>query len=254
MDTINRALCCSLRDPPVGVKKVPYKTIIDEGMVKKMDGTIPTQGAIAAAAKAFKQPKDLCTCVIEVFGHVHPSCDITQLRCWCSQCYTRTEDVRGRPSGNRKTSTAEDRGLMQVFRKLRPAGHYVDARIVHANLARSVKNKISKRTVTRRLAERGYTPTQKVSKSDPGPALAKKRVAFARRYEHLTPDAWADELHAVADLKDFTWYPRVLRAKFNQLRARWTYMKKTERMKPAFARPKRWFKKKDYKQTRMSQN
>ena len=63
MDLINRALCHSLRNPPVGVKKVPYKTIIDEGMVKKTVGTVPSLGAIAEAAKTFKQPKESCTCV-----------------------------------------------------------------------------------------------------------------------------------------------------------------------------------------------
>ena len=180
--------------------------------------------------------------------------------------YERTEDKRGRPLASRKTSRSEDRELLQTFKTLRPPGHYIDARIVHTNLARSVKNKISKRTVTRRLKEYGFTPTGKVNKSDPGHKLAKKRCAFAKRYEHLTSEAWSEdfvrqprsnqpralseELQAVADLKDFTWYPRVLRAKFNQLRARWTYMKKSERMKPAFARPKRWFNQKDRKKTR----
>ena len=168
--------------------------------------------------------------------------------------YERTQDKRGRPLASRKTSRSEDRELLQTFKTLRPPGHYIGARIVHTNLARSVKIKISKRTVTRRLKEYGFTPIGKVNKSDPGHKLAKKRRAFAKSYEHLTSEDWSEELQAVADLKDFTWYPRVLRAKFNQLRARWTYMKKSERMKPAFARPKRWFNQKDWKKTRTNLN
>ena len=53
-----------------------------------------------------------------------------------------------------------------------------------------------------------------------------------------------------ADFKDFTYYPRDLKPKFYQLRASWTYMSKEERLHPAFVRPKRWFKKKEWKRTK----
>ena len=115
--------------------------------------------------------------------------------------FARTEDKRGRPLASRKTPRSEDRELLQAFKTLRPLGHYIDARILHTNLARSVKNKISKRTVTWRLKEYGFTPIGKVNKSDTGHKLAKKRRAFAKCYEHLTSEDWSEELQAVADLE-----------------------------------------------------
>ena len=49
------------------------------------------------------------------------------------------------------------------------------------------------------------------------------------------------------DCKDFTHYPPSLMPKFRRVRARKTYMKKTERFKPGFLRPKHWFRKEDWK-------
>ena len=211
----NRALCYALRNPPAGVKKTSYASIVKDKLVKKSDGTIPSVGAIWNAATTFMDEKE----------------------------------KRGRREGFRNTTKAEDRTVLSVFKKLRPPGHYVDARMVHSKLKRTVKNKISKRTVTRRLAEFGFVPTLKIKKTDPGPALMKRRLAFGKIHEGKDSDDWTQYLQGVADFKEFTWYPKVLRSKFNQLRARWTYMSKSERMKPDFARPKRWFKQKDYKKT-----
>ena len=125
-----------------------------------------------------------------------------------------------------------------------PAGHGVDARDVHKALPSKIKKKICKRTVIRRLAEKGYRPEKKVNKSDPGPALAKKRIAFARMYR-----ARRSSLVGVGDFKDFTFYPKELKPKFTKLRAPWTYMTRKEKKSPAFVRPKRWFPRKDYKKT-----
>ena len=54
----------------------------------------------------------------------------------------------------------------------------------------------------------------------------------------------------MGDLKDFTWYPRSLQARFKRYRSSWTYTTQAERAKPAFARPKRWFSGKEWKKTR----
>ena len=61
---------------------------------------------------------------------------------------------------------------------------------------------------------------------------------------------WKNEVQAVGDFKIFTWYPKKLYSRFKRLRASWTYMTKKERHQAEFLRPKRWFKKKDWKTTK----
>ena len=108
---------------------------------------------------------------------------------------------------------------------------------------------MKRRTLIRRLAAKGYKPERKISKNDPGPALMKKRLKFAKKYSSRDASDWKGNLQAVGDFKDFTWYPRELKPRFNKLRAPWTYMTKAEKKKPAFVRAKRWFKKGEYKKT-----
>jgi hypothetical protein len=112
-------------------------------------------------------------------------------------------------------------------------------------LPSKIKKKIGKRTVIRRLAEKGFRAERKITKSDPGPALAKKRVSFSKEYLERST-----HLKGVGDFKDFTYYPLELKPKFAKLRAPWTYMTKKEKRSPAFVRPKRWFPRKEYKKTR----
>ena len=179
-------------------------------MVKKTDGTVPSEGAISKAARDFKDLKK----------------------------------KRGRKKGCKATTKAEDKKILQVFNKLRPPGHGVDSRVVHQALPLKIKKKVGRRSVIRRLADKGYHPEKKINKSDPGPALAKKRIKFSKIYR-----ARKSSLVGVGDFKDFTFYPKELKPKFTKLRAPWTYMTKTEKKSPAFVRPKRWFPRKEYKKT-----
>ena len=100
--------------------------------------------------------------------------------------------------------------------------------MVHAALPKKLAMKVQRRTITRRLAERGYTPQKKVNKSDPGPALAQRRVKFAEENQR-TRAQWNKYLQAVGDVKEFTYYPLELRPKLQQLRASWTYMRPDEK-------------------------
>lgn len=213
MDLANRALCHAHRNPGPGKKKTPYSEL--RKLVKKIDGFPPSVGAMAKAAKTFKTPKA----------------------------------ARGRKQGWRKTSKKEDRNIMKVFKKLRPPGCGIDSRELHQHLTKKLQKKIKRRTVIRRLREKGFTAQKKQQKSDPGPALMERRVKFARKYEDYTSEDWKRELQGVGDFKDFTHYPGSLYPKFKRLRARWTYMTKAEKKLPAFQRPKRWFPKKEYKKT-----
>ena len=58
MDFANRAKCFALRFPGRG-KAVPIAEIIQKKLVKKMDGTVPTQGAISDAANHFLEEKEV---------------------------------------------------------------------------------------------------------------------------------------------------------------------------------------------------
>ena len=51
-------------------------------------------------------------------------------------------------------------------------------------------------------------------------------------------------------VKEFTYYPKKLQARFKRLRARRTMMTKAERKLPKFQKPKKWFCKKDWKPVR----
>ncbi len=214
MDEANRAMCYALRNPPKGTKKTKFKDI--RLVVRKKDGKPPSIPGIQKAALAFKQEKQ----------------------------------KKGRKLGWRKTTKEEDKKLMQTFHKLRPPGHGVDSRVVHSALPQKLKKKIGRKTVIRRLGKRGYTAQKKLSKSDPGVQGKAKRIAFGRKCEDKSAEYWKGHLQAVGDIKEFTYYPKELKPTFKKLRASWTYMSKRERKKSDFQRPKRWFKKKDWKKTK----
>ena len=203
-----------MRNPPKGIKK--YKLTDIQKMIVKEDGTRPSIGAISEASLTFMD----------------------------------TKSDRRRPVGSRKTTKAEDKELFKTFHKVRPPGCGVDSRSLHCALPKKVSKKIGRRTVIRRLAEKGFVPDRKMQKSDPGPALMKKRLAFVRKYKDRTAQQWKSKLQGVSDYKEFTYYPRVLQSKFKRFRATWTYMTKTEKKTPAFARPKRWFPKKEWKKVK----
>ena len=213
MDLYNRAMCHTLRNPPPGSKRTSFRQIA--AMVVKTDGTHPTEGGVRAAAKQFGAEKQ----------------------------------KRGRKEGHKKTTAREDRVILKKFKFLRPPGHGINSRKIHRALPVKLRRSISRRTVVRRLADKGYTPQRKSSKGDPDVALAGRRVAFARRYVSRTAGDWARSLQAVGDIKELTFYPPDLKPRFRQLSAQWTYMSKKEKHLPAFTRPKRWFKASDYSRT-----
>ena len=215
MDDANRAVCYALRNPPREVKKIPLKDI--RKLVWKKDGrTHPTLQGISGAAAAFKATKQL----------------------------------RGRKKGQRATTKEEDKIIMAKFHKLRPPGHGIDSNTLHRALPQKIKKKVGRRVVIRRLAEKGYTPQMKFNKSDFSVLLRKRRLTWCKKHENKDRQAWKNYVQAVGDVKEFTWYPRELQARFKKYRAPWTYMTPAERIKPDFQRPKKWFPKKDWKKVR----
>ena len=214
MDFANKAMCFAMRNPPPGHSKMPYKDI--QKMVRKTDGTKPKIPAICQAAHNFKKQKN----------------------------------VRGRPMGSNKTTTDEDKKLMQTFKKIRPPGHGVTSRELHKALPKKISMKVCRRTVRRRLATKGFVPQKKSSKHDPGSLGIKRRMKFGKCYQGRSTGVWKEKLHGCGDFKEFTWYPKGLYSKFARLRAPWTYMTKAEKKLPVFQRPKRWFPKKEYNKTK----
>jgi transposase len=214
MDAANRAMCYALRNQPRGQKPSTFKSI--QLLVRKKDGRRPSIAAICKAATTFLDDKG----------------------------------QRGRLSGSNKTTKKEDKDIVSTFLKVRPPGHGVDSRVVHKALPQKLQKKVSRRTIIRRLAAKGYTPQKKLNKSDPGHSQKLKRTAFCRKHKDKNYQRWQSHLQAVGDFKEFTWYPKELQSKFQKLRAPWTYMTAKEKKKGPFLRPKRWFPKKDWKKTK----
>jgi hypothetical protein len=214
MDAANRALCYAHRNPPKGVAKTPYRLL--KTIVKMQNRKPPTVSAMSQAAASFLKEKQ----------------------------------VRGRKKGWRKTSKAEDRKILAVFKENRPPGCGIDSRNLHDSLPKKLRAKIVRRTLRRRLADKGIKPRRKLCKNDPSKALCLRRVKFAKKYEGWTKGQWRTEIQAVGDIKQFTYYPRGLYSRFKRLRASWTYMTDIEKYQSAFLRPKKWFPKKEWKLTR----
>ena len=221
MDSKNKALCVYYRNPPAGKAKLSYRQIAAK--VRTKEGKHPSLGTVftvvAEHALAMRR-----------------------------RGRQKRVDTTRKP--NRKTTAKDDKVILKVFKKMRPPGHGVVARQIHSRLPTKLRARISERTIIPRLAEKGYTAQKKINKRDPGLTLMKRRLAFAKSHLQKTATHWKQSLHAVADLKDFTYYPRELRARFAQLRAPWTYMTQAEKWKPDFVRPKRWFPKKDWKKVK----
>ena len=187
-------------------------------MVKKTNGKRPTLPAISLAAATYKQEKG----------------------------------QRGRPLGSRKTTKQEDRQIITTFHKKRPPGYGVDSEMVHSALPAQLRRNVSRKTVIRRLADKGLTPKKKRNKSDPNEQLKKRRLQFCRKHRGKTAAQWKSQLQAVGDLKTYTWYPRELHGNFQRYRASWTYMTEAESKQGAFQRPKRWFSGQEWKKTKQS--
>ena len=105
------------------------------------------------------------------------------------------------------------------------------------------------RTLRNRLAAKGYIPRAKVEKDDLGKPYREARLAFCSVHDQRDPQGWQSHLQGCGDLCEIRYYPRTLRARFRRYSAAWTYMTVGERKKPAFARPKKFFKRKELRGT-----
>ena len=109
---------------------------------------------------------------------------------------------RGRKRGQTATTKQEDAQIMKKFKMIRPAGHYVDAQMIHSALPVKLQKKVGKRTVSRRVNAKKYFYQEKRCKDDPSEQLKKRRVKFCQLHENKTGQHWEASLQAVADLSD----------------------------------------------------
>ena len=74
--------------------------------------------------------------------------------------------VRGRKEGWRKTTPAEDAKILAAFRKVRkPLGSLVEKNDVWKALPLALREKVSARTVSRRLRDKGYVMEETLTHS-----------------------------------------------------------------------------------------
>ena len=165
------------------------------------------------------------------------------------QNFHKERATRGRKVGYRKTTLVEDSAILKAFHKVRqPCGSLVTFSDVWCALPDSLRNKICVKTVKQRLAEKGFGAHDKLTADDKGIAWRKRRLAFCTEHQHKSEDQWVSAVQAVGDFKEFTYFPRSMKTLHKQKNCKRTIMKKAERTKPSFLKPKnKIFSKTEYK-------
>ena len=166
MDAFNRGMCWAYRHPPGGAKPLKLKQI--QKLVKKTNNKRPGLSAISMAANGCKDAKQ----------------------------------KRGRKVGQRATTKQEDAKIIKKFFKLRPPGHYIDSRILQKHLPKKLKQKVGRRTLIRRVNEKGLFFEEKNNKDEPDEVTRRKRVAFCRKHSDKNFQQWQSYCQGVADLKE----------------------------------------------------
>ena len=99
--------------------------------------------------------------------------------------------TRGRKTGYRKTTPAEDKAIMTAFFKARrPCGAAVGYKDVWCALADGLRCKISVKTVKRRLVEKGFNLEDKLTADDKGTAWRRRRLTFCSVHKGKSEDQW----------------------------------------------------------------
>ena len=159
---------------------------------------------------------------------------------WQAKHYGEQKLRRGHNQGWRKTTASEDKQVLATFHKVRrPLGSKVDSRDVFNALPDALRQKISLRTVRERLREKGFEMGEKKAVDDKGDAWRKRRVQWCEARRHWTAEVCARRIQGVADFKEFTFYKKKLKSRHKVKSCHRTIMRKGERNKPAFQRPKK---------------
>ena len=190
-----QALCFFYRNPPPdsGVKPQPYRKI--PGLLKAPHLGV---GRIKMAVKRFHCEKK----------------------------------IRGRKTGWRKTTPAEDAKIFSCFQKVRlPLGSLVEARDVWKALPPALRSRITMRTVLNRLREKGYMMQEKLADDDQGEQWRLRRLHFSKGHVGKTAKQWERQVQAVADFRYFVYYPTNMKARHKRKSAPRTIMHQREKKK-----------------------
>ena len=157
--------------------------------------------------------------------------------------------VRGRKEGWRKTTPAEDAKILAAFRKVRkPLGSLVEKNDVWKALPLALREKVSARTVSRRLRDKGYVMEEKLTGDDHGEQWRKRRLRFCKTHQRKTPRQWMSCVQAVADFRYFVYYPSGMKARRARKSAPRTIMSRHEKKTRPFLKPRKAiFKRSEYK-------
>ena len=159
---------------------------------------------------------------------------------WAVYNFHNKSAPRGRPAGWRKTTKAEDQRIVKSFKKVRqPLGCGVEFQDVLRDLPDALRKKISKKTLGRRLAEKGFTPQEKKAGDDEGELWRQTRLSFAKRHRSKSELQWINRVQAVGDYWEAIFYPPGMKTRHKIKRAPRTIMSKAERNKAAFQKPRR---------------
>ena len=139
---------------------------------------------------------------------------------------------RGRKTGRRKTTPAEDAKIFSCFQKVRlPLGSLVEARDVWKALPPALRNRITMRTVLNRLREKGYMMQEKLACDEQGEQWRLRRLHFSKGHVGKTAKQWKRQVQAVADFRYFVYYPTNMKARHKRKSAPRTIMHQREKKK-----------------------
>ena len=171
---------------------------------------------------------------------------------WAVKDFHMDKQQRGRKTGWRKTSAAEDAMVLAAFQKVRsPLGSSVVTRDVWNALPDRLRRKLCLRTVRERLRENGFQMDEKKAADDKGDAWRKRRFTWCQKYQRRSAKQWGNALQAVGDFRIFTWYPRRMKAKHKVKSCSRTIMSQAERNKSIFLKPRhKVFTRTEYKRAR----
>ena len=90
-------------------------------------------------------------------------------------------------------------------------------------------SQVSARTVSRRLAAKGYKMREKNNGDDKGAAWRKRRVLWGKKNRKRSSKQWKKKLQGVCDFRFFVFHPKKMKTEFARRSAPRTIMSEAEK-------------------------
>lgn len=114
---------------------------------------------------------------------------------------------------------------------------------------RSGPKAVCTHTIANRIRAAGGRWQPKATKAEVSPADQRTRLAWCKGHEGTPASVWLRRVQAVADFKDFTWWPPKMAKKVLRYRVKYTYLWHGEKTKPGLTVPKVWFPRKEWQKS-----